>query len=256
MKQRVDRLLVTLGLARSRHQAQELIARKLVSVSEAGVVREVKKNSEEFVPGSVQFQIKENDFTQYVSRGALKLKGALAHFAVTVHGASALDVGLSTGGFTQVLLEAGATKVVGVDVGTSQVHPNLLSWPNLAVFESLHVNKLASHAEFLAAVPPKGFDLMVVDVSFTSVQNVLPYCWPFLRSGGRLLCLVKPQFEVGSHNLGKNGIVKDPKIVVSLLADLRHKLESNLTLKVLGIHASELEGRDGNQEHFFYAQKH
>ncbi len=254
MKKRADILLVVNGLARSRHQAQELIEKGYVRIRIGNEFRPIHKSSEEILADSILL-VHENDLSNYVSRGALKLKGALRLFGIDPEGLTALDIGQSTGGFSQVLLEGQAKIVVGIDVGSDQLHSSLRRHPNLYAFEKLHVKDLASREDFLELVPPGGFDLLVMDVSFTSVLKTLLPTLPFLRPNANLLCLVKPQFEVGAENLNRKGVVKDSKIVVSLLRELRHKLESEFDLNVCDIQASDLEGRDGNQEHFMHARK-
>ncbi len=252
---RADIVLTELGLARSRTQAKELIEKGYVHCRTPGGVRAVQKGSEEVDVDCEELFVQDNDLSKFVSRAALKLKGAFEELDLTVKGLNVLDVGLSTGGFSQLCLQMGAAGVWGIDSGTQQVHTSLYSYKNFTAFENTNIRELETKPEIKFTFPPQGFDLVVVDVSFISLQLVIPHIVPFVAEKGVLLCLVKPQFEVGAANIGKNGIVKNRKIVVSLMEELRHKIKAALLADDIKSFPSSLEGRDGNQEYFIYAKK-
>lgn len=201
--QRVDSLLVAQGLAPSRTAAQRMIAAGRVSM--AGQL--VAKASLE-LPGDAPLSVIPDDDDRYVSRGGLKLAAALAHTGLSVAGATALDVGQSTGGFTDCLLQAGATRVVGVEVGHDQLHPRLRHDARVVCIEGLNARNLVP-ADLGEHMPEAGFDLIVCDASFISLTLLLPR-WPaLLAPRGSVVALVKPQFEVGGPEaLGKGGVVR------------------------------------------------
>jgi 23S rRNA (cytidine1920-2'-O)/16S rRNA (cytidine1409-2'-O)-methyltransferase len=201
--QRVDSLLVARGLAPSRTAAQRMIAAGRVAM--AG--QPVAKASLE-LPGDAPLSVTPDDDDRYVSRGGLKLAAALSRTGLSVAGATALDVGQSTGGFTDCLLQAGATRVVGVEVGHDQLHPRLRHDVRVVCIEGLNARDL-NHAALDGHMPTAGFDLIVCDASFISLTLLMPR-WPaLLAPGGNVLALVKPQFEVGSPEaLGKGGVVR------------------------------------------------
>lgn len=245
---RVDALLVAQGLAPSRSLAQQLI--KGGRVSWAGGA--INKASLE-LPSDTPLTVEEDESTRYVSRGGLKLAGALAQTGIPVAGKTCLDVGQSTGGFTDCLLQAGAARVVGVDVGHDQLHPKLRLDERVTAIEG--VNCRAITADDLGnAMPANGFDLIVGDVSFISLTLVLPQLPPLLAADGDMLLLVKPQFEVGPGNLGKGGIVRD----ASLYRDVEKKLRDFAQKFRLTVEAwldSPITGGDGNREFFIWLKK-
>lgn len=245
---RADALLVQLGLANSRTQAQRWIAEGRVSLD--GKI--IAKPSLEFPPETrLTVEADEND--RFVSRGGLKLAGALAKTGLDVAGKCCLDVGQSTGGFTDCLLQAGARHVVGVDVGHEQLHPRLQVDPRVTVFEGVNCRSLAA-ADLADAMPANGFDLIVGDVSFISMTLVLPQLPNLLAANGDLLLLIKPQFEVGPGKLGKGGIVRD----VALFAEVEDKLRKIATHLGLTVEAwldSPIAGGDGNREFFIWLKK-
>ncbi|WP_460534201.1 TlyA family RNA methyltransferase [Chitinimonas naiadis] len=249
---RADVLLTELGFAASRTIAQQQIAAGRVTLLEAGQRIAVKKPSQKLL-ADARLDVTEDPSDRYVSRGALKLVGALAHTGLSVAGYRCLDIGISTGGFTDCLLQSGAAAVVGVDVGHGQLHPNLADDPRLTLFEG--VNARALEAEpILAANSDQLFDLAVADLSFISLTLVLPAFVPLVKPGGKLLCLVKPQFEVGKDGVAKGGIVRDE----ALYAGVREKIEAaanGLDLTVLDWFDSPITGGDGNREFFIYAMK-
>lgn len=250
---RADLLLVELGLAPSRTTAQNLIEAGRVSVCLSGKMVVLSKCSQKFAPSFDQFTIAPDPADRYVSRGGLKMAGALQCAALDVSGWSVLDVGQSTGGFTDCVLQAGATRVVGVDVGHDQLAARLCADPRVRYFEGVNARAL-DQAVLLEANLGQRFDLIICDVSFISLTLVLPSALPLLAPGGYLLSLVKPQFEVGREGLGKGGIVRD----VSLYPGVREKIRSLVQQQGLTERSwfdSPITGGDGNHEFFICAQR-
>lgn len=252
MTVRADQLLVEKGLAASRSQAQRLIASGVQWRVGAGAWRRVAKNGEE-LPPAVELLLLDDAEARYVSRGGLKLEGALdlAHWDVKAW--RCLDVGQSTGGFTDCLLQRGAAQVVGLDVGRDQLHGRLRQDGRVVCIEALNARELQP---LDARIPDaaQGFDLVVGDVSFISLTLVLPGVVPLLKSGGRLLMLVKPQFELQPGQVGKGGIVRDASLYALVEQRIRTVLDE-LGLKVLAWLDSPIEGGDGNREFFVQAIK-
>ena len=263
---RIDQLLVERGLAASRSQAQRLIAagvqwRTPPGALPTAVVEAVKssvewrtivKNKDE-VPGDAEIVLLDDSESKYVSRGGLKLEGALRDSGVSVSGLRCLDVGQSTGGFTECLLLNGAAEVVGIDVGHGQVHPRVREDERVICIEGVNARELMPDDERIPDAEA-GFDVMVGDVSFISLTLVLPGVVPFLKPGGILLMLVKPQFELQPESIGKNGLVKDPAMYPVIENRIRTSLKE-LGLNVTGWYDSAIEGGDGNREFFVQAVK-
>ncbi|MBT2866026.1 TlyA family RNA methyltransferase [Chromobacterium violaceum] len=243
---RVDILLVEQGLAASRTAAQNLVAAGRVSCRGAVVA----KPSQKF-PADAAFDIVADEADRYVSRGGLKMRGALDAAGLEISGWTALDVGQSTGGFTDCLLQAGARRVVGVDVGHDQLHPRMREDARVRYFEGVNARAL-DRAALLAANGGDGFDLMVCDVSFISLSLVLPSALPLLKPGGRLLSLVKPQFEVGREGLSKGGIVRD-ETLYPLVRDKIDRVLAEQNMQTLAWFDSPIKGGDGNREFFVHA---
>ena len=187
---------------------------------------------------------------RFVSRGGVKLAGALAITGLDVAGRHCLDVGQSTGGFTDCLLQADARQVVGVDVGHGQLHPRLLADSRVTAFEGINCRALVA-ADLGDALPANGFDLIVGDLSFISLTLILPQLPPLQAAHGGLLLLVKPQFEVGPGNIGKGGIVRDPTLHDEVEGKLR-QCAASLGLTVRAWFASPITGGDGNREFFIW----
>ncbi len=248
---RADQLLVERGLAASRSQAQRLIATGVRWRQGAGPFVAVRKNGEE-LPEQAELQLSDDAETRYVSRGGLKLEGALRASAWPVQGLRCLDVGQSTGGFTDALLRAGAAQVVGFDVGHGQLHARLRGLSQVVAIEGLNARDLQPlDARVLAG---EGFDGVVGDVSFISLTLVLPALVAQLKPGGRLLMLVKPQFELQPGQLGKGGLVKDP----ALFDGVRQRITDACVacgLQGLQWMDSPIEGGDGNREFFIFATR-
>ncbi len=234
-KQRLDLLLVERGLAQSREKAQALILSGDVLVNDEPVTKAGKTVG---VEASIRIRGSEHS---YVSRGALKLIGALDAFQVEVSGRTALDVGASTGGFTQVLLERGATRVFAVDVGHNQMDWKLRQDPRVVIHEKVN----ARYMEF--SVINQTVDIIVVDVSFISLDKILPVLPQFMAPGADLITLIKPQFEVGKEKVGKGGIVgseADRQAAVDHVS----RVGESLGLERVSLIESPITGTQGNKE--------
>ncbi len=231
---RLDAYLVQHGYATGREKAKEWIAAGQVSIN--GIP--IKKPAFDVPPDAVVEC--EAPAVAYVGRGALKLEKALATGTVSVNGAVAMDIGASTGGFTQCLLRHGAAKVYAVDVGHGQLHPSLQADPRVVNLEGTDVRS----ESLRAAVPPSSVAVLTMDVSFISVRQVLPFVFPFLTADARLIVLIKPQFEAGKAAVGKNGIVKDKREHVRVLRELTAFFEEQ-QCGVCGLMASPITGGAG-----------
>jgi 23S rRNA (cytidine1920-2'-O)/16S rRNA (cytidine1409-2'-O)-methyltransferase len=247
---RIDQLLVERGLAASRSQAQRLIAGGVHWQLPDGSWRAVVKNRDE-VPESAALQLLDDAESRYVSRGGLKLEGALKATGVQVEGLRCLDVGQSTGGFTDCLLQHGAAEVVGIDVGHAQVHPRIQGDERVVCIEGLNARELEPGDERIPDAL-EGFDLVVGDVSFISLTLVLPGVVHLLKPTGLLLMLVKPQFELQPGQVGKGGIVKDDSHYPFIENRVRTAL-TELGMQVTAWLDSPIEGGDGNREFFVQA---
>lgn len=237
-RERIDKLLVEHGLAESRTKAQALVMSGVVLVNE----QRVEKPSESFAPEAV-IRIKgaDNAAARYVGRGGLKLEAALREFNIDVRGLLCLDVGASTGGFTDCLLQHGARKVVAVDVGHNQLDWRIRQDERVEVREQVNARYLKPE-DF-----DEKFDISVMDVSFISATKVIPAIVPLLTDDGRMITLIKPQFEVGRGEVGKGGIVSDPEKRARTVDEVNRAVEG-LGLKVAGVITSPITGADGNVE--------
>ena len=235
-RERIDKVLVDLGLAESRTRAQALVMAGAVLVDE----QRVSKPSQLFNP-EANIRIKAGAEGRYVSRGGLKLEAALREFQLAVSGAVCLDVGASTGGFTDCLLQNGAARVVAIDVGHNQIDWRLRNDPRVELREGVNARYLSGE-DF-----PDRFDFITIDVSFISATRILPAVTPLLAQAGRIITLIKPQFEVGKGEVGKGGIVKDPEQHQRVIAEVNHAAEA-LGLKVCGLTESPIKGAEGNVE--------
>lgn len=249
---RIDQLLVERGLAVSRSQAQRLIAAGVRWQQPNGEWRSVSKNRDE-VPADAELQLLDDAESRYVSRGGLKLEGALRATGIRVQGLRCLDVGQSTGGFTDCLLQQGAAQVVGIDVGHAQVHPRIQMDERVVCIEGVNARELAPGDERIPGAD-EGFDLLVGDVSFISLTLVLPGVVHLLKPGGQLLMLVKPQFELQPGQVGKGGIVRDASLYALVEQRIRTAL-ADLGLQLKAWLDSPIEGGDGNREFFVQATK-
>ena len=241
---RADQLLVERGLAASRSQAQRLIASGVRWFDGAGWKR-VAKNGDE-LPAAARIELLDTAEARYVSRGGLKLEGALRAAGLEVAGWTCLDVGQSTGGFTDCLLQQGAARVTGVDVGHGQLHAKLRQDPRVRALEKTNARELD------AAQVGRDFDLVTGDLSFISLTLVLPALAPLLKAGGHLLMLAKPQFELQPAQVGKGGVVRDASLYPLVERRLRDACAA-LGLDVLGWYDSPIAGGDGNREFFLHA---
>lgn len=250
---RVDRLLVLRGLAPTRSAAQRLIARDAVRWrADAAAAWSAPRKAGDELPERCELEVVDDAELRWVSRGGLKLDGALEATGLDVRGRTCLDVGQSTGGFSDVLLARGAARVVGVDVGHGQLHPRLRADARLVALEGVNARRLDASA-LGAAMPNGGFDLVVGDLSFISLALVLPSLAPLVAPGGDLLLLVKPQFELQPSQLGKRGLVKD----AALHAVVRERVEAacrDAGLAVKRWLESPVRGGDGNLEWFVWAR--
>lgn len=234
-KQRADQLLVERGLAESRARAQALILAGLVYNGE----RKIEKAGQALAPDAV-LDVRGRDHP-WVSRGGIKLAHGLDHFGWDVAGAVAMDVGSSTGGFTDVLLSKGAARVYAIDSGTNQLAWKLRTDPRVVVHEQTSARILT------AAHIPEPIDLFVCDASFISLAKVLERPLSFAAPHARLLALIKPQFEAGRDEVGKGGVVRDPAVHMRVCEEVRAWIETH-GWTVQGIVASPITGPEGNVE--------
>ncbi|MDQ8023874.1 MAG: TlyA family RNA methyltransferase [Moraxellaceae bacterium] len=249
---RIDQLLVERGLATSRTAAQRLIAAGRVSWRSALGSTPVRKPSEQ-LPDSAELHVTPDDADRFVSRGGLKLDGALARSGLDVVGMTCLDVGQSTGGFSDCLLQAGAARVIGVEVGHGQLHPRLHEDARCVTLEGINARDLDA-TQLGGLMPADGFDLIVCDASFISLALLLPRWHALLRNDGHVLSLVKPQFEVGPQGVGRGGIVRDAGLYPQVEERIRATCREH-GLHVLDYFDSPITGSDGNREFFVFAQR-
>jgi 23S rRNA (cytidine1920-2'-O)/16S rRNA (cytidine1409-2'-O)-methyltransferase len=236
-KQRIDKLLVERGIADSRTKAQALVMAGVVLVNE----RRVEKPSQEFSPtDSIRIKGKSDEI-KYVGRGGLKLEKALAEFHIRPDAYVCLDVGASTGGFTDCLLQHGARKVVAVDVGTNQLVWKLRNDGRVEARENVNARYLKPE-DFAGK-----FDLIVMDVSFISVTKILPALKELLAERGSIIVLIKPQFEVGKGEVGKGGVVKEPEKHAAVVEKV-NSFAAGIGLINKGLIDSPILGADGNRE--------
>ncbi|SFI55161.1 23S rRNA (cytidine1920-2'-O)/16S rRNA (cytidine1409-2'-O)-methyltransferase [Phyllobacterium sp. CL33Tsu] len=241
---RLDQLLVERDLFASRSRARDAIVRGTVKVDGAVVTKPGA------VIGAAAIILVDDPASAYVSRAALKLIAGLDHFDIPVAGRAALDIGASTGGFTQVLIERGAAHVTAVDVGHGQLHERLRGDPRITNLESLNARELTrDHLGGLKA------DLVVSDVSFISLKLALPPALDLAEPGSHCVLLVKPQFEAGREAIGKGGILRDPKDGERVADDLRKWLDAMPDWNALGLCPSPIEGGDGNREYLLAGLK-
>ncbi len=236
-RQRLDDLLVQRGLFASRSRARDAIERGTVTVDGASA----RKPGQLVAPACV---IAVDDPAQgYVSRAALKLVAGLDRFGLDPSGLAALDLGASTGGFTQVLLERGVAHVHAIDVGHGQMHPAIAGDPRVTLIEGLNARDLS-----LADLGGHAPDFIVCDVSFISLKLALPPALSLARPGARALLLLKPQFEAGREAIGKGGLLREPADAVRVAGSLRSWLDGVPGWRALGLEPSPIEGGDGNRE--------
>jgi len=242
-RQRLDQALVLRGLAESRTRAQALIRAGLVRIE-----GEVAVRPSEPVTSESAIQLTGRDHP-WVSRGGIKLHHALNIFAVDAAGLVCLDVGASTGGFTDVLLARGAARVYAVDVGREQLAPRLRADPRVISLEGTDARRLSSR------LLPEPVDLLVCDASFISLSKLLSVPLEFVRPGGRLVALVKPQFEVGPQGVGKGGVVRDETLRRRALTEVVGWLCGQPGWRILGEVDSPIAGEAGNREFLVFGAK-
>ena len=245
-RERIDKLLVERGLAESRTKAQAMVMAGVVLANE----QRVEKPSEQISPES-QIRIKRADdpTSRYVGRGGLKLEAALREFQIDARGLVCLDVGASTGGFTDCLLQNGAAKVFAIDVGHNQIDWRLRNDPRVEVREGVNARYLDPR-EFAVH-----FDLAVVDVSFISVTKILPSLLPLLKPHANLVVLIKPQFEVGRGEVGSGGIVRQEGKRTKAINHV-HEFAATLGLKIHQTIESPITGAEGNIEYLAHYSYH
>lgn len=238
-KVRLDELLVSRGLTASRAQAKALIMGGKVL---HGTVR-LDKPGREYPE---DFDLRVEQPPRFVSRGGEKLAGFLERYPLDLRGAAILDVGASTGGFTDCCLQAGATSAVCVDVGRAQLHGKLRSDPRITNLEQVNARHLKP-----GDLPRDAFDLAVMDLSFISLRQVLPAVWPFVRPGGALVALVKPQFEAGKEEVDRGrGVIRDPAVRQAVLEGILAFCAAELgDSSLIGWIESPIAGADGNLEY-------
>lgn len=237
-KMRIDRLLLKQGFVSSREKAQALIMEGKVRVNGELVDK----------PGrmvSPESEIQVNAEKRYVSRGGEKLEGALKEFNINLAGKIAMDVGASTGGFTQCLLEHGATRVYAIDVGYGIIAEKLRKDPRVVLFERTNIRYLRKEAI------PEEIDLATIDVSFISLKLVLPKVKEFIKKDGEIVALIKPQFEVGKGEVEKGGVIRDERKLKRVIEEIR-KFSETIGLTPLKVIESPITGKDGNREFFIH----
>jgi 23S rRNA (cytidine1920-2'-O)/16S rRNA (cytidine1409-2'-O)-methyltransferase len=239
-KLRLDRLLVERGLAVSREKAQAVIAAGQVLVNGQRLDKAGMS-----VPYEAELRI-TGEALPFVSRGGLKLEAALKEFSISVEGRTALDIGASTGGFTDCLLQHGCEKVYAVDVGYGQLAWKLRQDPRVVVIERTNVREMEP------SLVPGPVDIAVIDVSFISLEKVVPAVLKFLKKGSELIALIKPQFEAGRGQVGKGGIVRDEATRTAVVERIAGFVRDQ-GLEVKGVIPSPITGQDGNVEFLIHA---
>ena len=242
MEERLDKILIQRGLISTRVRAEKMILETGVKVGGKLINKPGKK-----FPLDVEIEMLAEEIP-WVSRGAFKLIHGLDFWNISVTGLTAMDLGASTGGFTEVLLSRDIEKVYCVDVGTNQLHPSIKSNDKVIDISKTHIRELTKHQV------PELVDLVVIDVSFISLEKVLPFVHPFLKEGGQIITLVKPQFEAGKENVPKTGIIKDTKIHLEVVENVKkYALMSNFNY--LEHIDSPVLGGDGNKEFLMLLEK-
>jgi 23S rRNA (cytidine1920-2'-O)/16S rRNA (cytidine1409-2'-O)-methyltransferase len=238
-KIRIDRLLVDRGLVESRERGHALILAGQVLVN-----GQKQDKAGALVPDDAEIRIL-GEVLPYVSRGGLKLAAALKEFGLSADGKVALDVGASTGGFTDCLLQHGAAKVYAVDVGYGQMAWKIRQDPRVITIERVNIRAIEP------SLVPEPVDMAVIDVSFISLEKVVPAILQFLRPGAELVALIKPQFEVGKGLVGKGGIVRDDAARSAAMEKVRSFIQGQ-SFEVKGVIESPIKGQDGNVEYLIY----
>ena len=251
-RERIDKLLVERGLAESRTKAQAMVMAGVVLVNE----QRVEKSSDQF-PSDSQIRVKHADdpTSRYVGRGGLKLEAALKQFQIDVRGFVCLDVGASTGGFTDCLLQHGAERVFAIDVGHNQIDWRLRNDPRVEVREGVNARYLKPDDFRQPDDLPLRFDLVVIDVSFISVTKILPSVVTLLKPHASLVVLIKPQFEVGRGEVGSGGVVRDEGKRLKAVNNT-HEFALTLGFRIEGMIESPITGAEGNIEYLAHYSYH
>ena len=242
MEERLDKILIQRGLISTRVRAEKMILETGVKVGGKLINKPGKK-----FPLDVEIEMLAEEIP-WVSRGAFKLIHGLDFWNLSVAGLTAMDLGASTGGFTEVLLSRDIEKVYCVDVGTNQLHPSIKSNDKVIDISKTHIRELTKHQV------TELVDLVVIDVSFISLEKVLPFVHPFLKDGGQIITLVKPQFEVGKENISKGGIVKNTLLYPTVIENIK-KVSERCNLEYRGHIDSPILGGDGNKEFLMWLIK-
>ncbi len=237
---RLDELLIQKGIANDKKSAQAVIIAGNIKVN-----RETIRRPDVYVDINSCIEVYKK---RYVSRGGEKLEGALIDFHLDVKGLICADIGISTGGFTDCLLKHGASRIYGFDVGYGITDYSLRKDRRLILFERCNFKK------FDTSTIEEMVDLIVMDLSFISIKKIIPNASKMLLSGGRMLILVKPQFEALRENVSVGGIVRDPEIIKNVLGDICEFLESS-GFNIIGVSPSRIKGAKGNQEYFVLSMK-
>lgn len=242
VKDRLDKILIDRGLVKSRERAKALIMEGNVCVDNATVTK----------PGAMvdnvsEIRLKKED-SPFVSRGGLKLKSAIEFFKIDLRDKTAMDVGASTGGFTDCMLQMGLKKSYCIDVGYGQIAWSLRNDPRVVLLERTNIRYLPKEKV------PDLIDIAAIDVSFISLTKVMPKVSEFLKKNGEILALVKPQFEVGKNEVGKGGIVREEEKRLSAVENIKKELEA-LGLRTIGVFESPVHGQKGNIEYFLYMRR-
>ena len=242
-KQRVDQLLVARGLADNRTRAQALILAGVVYSGEA----RLEKPGHQVAEG-IAIEVRERPHP-WVSRGGIKLAHGLENFPIVVEGSTCIDVGSSTGGFTDVLLQNGAAKVYAVDVGRGQLDWRLRNDERVVVLEGVNARRLDE------TQIPDAPSVIVCDASFIGLRTVLPAALNLAAPSASLIALIKPQFEVGKGRVGKGGVVRDPELHQEVCEEIRNWLSDEMGWNVAGIEQSPITGPKGNVEFLIFASR-
>ena len=242
MKERLDVLLVKRGLAASREKAKAVIMAGSVFVDNQ---KEDKAGT--MFPDTVQIEVRGNTL-KYVSRGGLKLEKAMTHFGLRLDGCVCMDVGSSTGGFTDCMLQNGAVKVYAIDVGHGQLDWKLRNDPRVVCMEKTNIRYVTPED-----IGEKA-DFSSIDVSFISLTKVLPPVYELLKEQGQVVCLIKPQFEAGREKVGKKGVVRDPEVHREVIEKIT-SFASEMGFALLNLEYSPIKGPEGNIEYLLYLQK-
>ncbi len=242
IKERLDKLIHDRGLAASRDRAKALIMEGKVVVNGHPATK-----AGELFGTDASIELKGED-NPYVSRGGLKLEAALKHFQISVRDKTAMDVGSSTGGFTDVMLQQGVRRVYCIDVGYGQLAWKLRQDPNVVLLERTNIRHLENNRI------PEVIDIATIDVSFISLTKVVPKVLEFLKEKGEIVALIKPQFEVGKGEVGKGGIVKEESKRIEVIARIKEEFAA-FGLQVTGIISSPITGQKGNIEYLLHCIK-